>query len=229
MSIPREDQSSIPYGPFPYVEFTLKAVIEHGIATTAADPSLIDKLFVKLPKDVRDDLKAYLKAHPHIEVKHNFPRAGTKLPIISIVLATETEDSSKETLAYFIDELTDENGDVLEDVTGQAMRSQYNVMIFTHDRDFTIHFYNLIKAFITINIEQLLANGVHEMQLSGSDFRIEDDNYFPEFAYSRMLSVNALHFDVVPISETVLRALRVTMRTDPDTVISSTEITTNEG
>lgn len=219
--IPKEEQSSIPYGPFPVIEFLLIKVIRRGLQAVYADPTIIDKLFVQLTVDERQQMKDYLVAHQGIKVVHNFPASGTQLPIIALTLAQESEDASKEAMAYFVDELVGEDGIDIEEAHGLAMRSTYNIMIFTPDRDFTIHFYNLIKAILLINMDSLSANGMHDIQMSGSDFRLEQENHFPEFAYSRMLSVNALHYEVVTLSEVALRALRVTLLDSQGTVLSS--------
>ena len=218
------DSLSIASSPFPLPEFTLIRVLKHGLKELYANLKIIDELFPTLPGDVRRELMGYLDKHQNIQVVHNFPTRGTQLPIISLSLAAESEDQSKETLNYHVDELVDKIGVDVTEAQALAMRSTYNIMVFTQDRDFTIHLYNLLKALLLLNLDYLVINGLHEIQISGSDFRFEDDNYFPAFAYSRNLSLSALHYDTVLTKSKALRTLLVTISTDPSTVVSSIEL-----
>jgi hypothetical protein len=195
-----------------------------------ADLSVIDMLFPMLTADELEQLKGYFREHQNIEVVHNFPRRGATVPVIALSLAAESEDGTKDTLGYFIDELTNSMGLEVDEVRGIAMRSTYNVMVFTQDRDFTIHFYNILKAIMLLNIDTLAGIGMHDIQFSGNDFRFEDDSYFPTFVYSRMLTISALHYDVVLQTSKMLQKLVFSLRVgstasiDEDTIVSQSEL-----
>lgn len=215
MSTPPEEQTGIVAHPTPYTEYLLQAILKRGLKAIYSDTKIIDDLFIRLKEDEREEMKKYLVTHQKMEVRVGLPKRGSQLPMISIALGSDLEDETKDTLGFHIEEMISDLQDRgIEDVSGSAFRSTYQILIFTSDDRFTVHLYNLIKKILLLNMDALVANGNHQPSMQGAELQLKGDDWFPEFAYARVLTLSVVHYDVVYVSTPRLRRLKFILRVD---------------
>ena len=80
-----------------------------------------------------------------------------------------------------------------KEVRGSGFASSYLLQIMTDNQDFTIFLYHLVRYIILSNMTTFIANGIHEVRLSGTDF-LPQAAQQPNFIFMRGLNIDFIYF-----------------------------------
>jgi hypothetical protein len=193
-------------------ERVLQDVLKFGFDAIHKDQTLIDDLFYKLPKQVRDTIKQYYAEHI-VTVRQNFPKDGITFPIVTVVNGADNEDTSLDYMGGF--EGADFDLALVNriQVIGHALRTDFQIFCLAgKDANAALWLYYIAKAILLINCKTLEAHGMQNVTFTGRDIQLRED-LFPEFTYARIIGLSCVNYFGVRVTERVARSLEVTVFT----------------
>lgn len=192
----------------PSTEWSLQRLIRKGLIYITAHLELVDAAlegYDDIDPTVITEVKTYLTNHPSIEVVINWPRRDISLPFVSIITRQNSEDESKDSLGDNF-EMEDILGDITVDgvlsneITGHSQSIGYasnavtDLAITSEDPNMTLYLFDLVRFIIfTHKIELEDKADLKNMKLDSRDFQF-DPSYFPDFWYSRALTLSYLTY-----------------------------------
>lgn len=191
-------------------EFQLEQVLVSGLEALKTQPTLFDELFALYPASLVAEVKTFFtKDSRVIPVKLNWPRTGASTPSFNIVNAGDTEEADKDTLDSFMEETDNlDTDDTSVAYYGNAKRGTYQILCLAPDPREALYMSLVAESLFIINRESLLGGGLHEMTISSSDLRFEEQ-LLPEFTNSRLVTLTCLHYHAVPRTTNLLTSLVV--------------------
>lgn len=197
------------------IERHLYEVLTESLQAIVQHPTQIDEIFRRrgLEEEELVRIRATVlrfagREHPVI---HNFARDDVQMPVWSIILAGEAEETRF---------LGDEAGFLGEDETDEPMsgevlsslfRSTYQILIYSEHPDVTLYLYTLAKAFVVSNRHEIMrrAQVLEVGPIGGADLA-PDTEWLPANLFVRALSVGVLYEEQQPGPGQGLRIRSVT-------------------
>lgn len=180
------------------------------------DPApVINDLFYKLNKKLRDDIIAYFTTNA-VTVRLNYPEVGYAQPMVAINNQADDEAPQNDVLGNYMGGGAQEEvgGNQLAHIEGFAERSRYNLMCFAgKDSNACLWLYYLVKAIVLANTQLLVQHGVNVVTMSGQDLSFQEERT-PEMPYMRVVALTCDHYFSLQVTEPLASTLQVQTFTD---------------
>lgn len=216
---------------------TIRQLLDNGFATIRADIQnpdgfIIDELFSFYGSEVTKSVKTYLLTHANIPVVLNWPREGLSIPQVCIVTATEEEDPNLDFIGDrgsflgtgFFSQGLDANGDVVLVGTGPIIQREQRgygesvtLMIFVRSEDPTqcVYLSNIVRLLVFMNKTALIRHlDFHNLTIGVADVA-HSAELFPEFAYTRQITLKGNTFFDYNLPQRVVAALDFSLLVRP--------------
>lgn len=193
-------------------ELQLQRVLKTAFAAIKADDTLLRDLFMYQDAEfVTEVVTFFSKQERVIPVRLGWPREGVEIPSINIVNSGDSEDVSKDTLGQFLEEeipLPTDDDAIQYD--GVAKRGTYQILCLATDPREALYIQLVLESLLILNLDTLVQGGLHEISYNSGDLRFEEQ-LFPAFSNSRVVTVSCLHYHAVPKLDRFLNTLIVTV------------------
>ena len=239
-------QPNVASGARPTTE-TIRQLIVFGfqqLREDCASPNslhIVDELFSMWGTDaltgtpVVDQVKKYLVEHTNMPVVLNWPKSGLSLPQICVVAQAENENSEQ---AYIGDQtgfigagvgvIRDANGNITGEIAdnnivqrrqkGMVVNAQTGVFVRAKDPTLCVYFAHIVRLIIFMNKLELIENGdMHNLTIDVEEI-VDGQELFPEFAYTRMISLKYLTAFDYNLPQEVIRRLSFSLLINPTTI-----------
>lgn len=161
-----------------------------------AQPQQLVTIFQRLGATAEEaaKIRAVWETKPP-NVIHQYPRTDASFPLFSIVLGAEGEAVKvMDNFGGYVGEYLGDEGGIgggigaNNIVRTSVYTKTFHVMVYTDHPDVTLYYYYLAKYFITQEQNELQAQGVLDLALTGADMG-PDQAYAPEWLFVRRLTI----------------------------------------
>lgn len=170
------------------IERLIYRVLKDGIAQLAANPAILEDLFIGqhgLTAAEFASIKKLFLAQPP-GVHHGYAHTENNFPLYAIILDSEGESTAF--LAADAAPLPEDDPDYPSDVSSALWRHNYSILTYAEHPDVALYYYEIAKT-IMFAARDFFVNesGLFNLVLSGMDFA-PDPRYLPEHLFLRRLS-----------------------------------------
>lgn len=193
----------------PVPEFLLEDILRAGFAALKTTPAVLDDLFALYPLAFRAEALAFITTYK-IDVRQNWPLEALTQPTVCVVNSGTSEDASRDTLdnAMGAEDAADPGAVISR--YGIAENCTYQLFLSTPDPRMTIILSILVRALLILNFTTLMQGGLHNPMISQSDLRFSEE-MLPMFQNPRVVTLSALAYFTVPVTERIIVALVATL------------------
>jgi hypothetical protein len=194
-------------------ERVLQDLLAVGFARVKKTPEILTDLFFKLPSDELSSLQSYFADH-EFPVRLNFPQDAITFPLVTVVSNADSENVQADLLGDYLTSGYDAAAVEVQQVIGHAVHSDFQILCLTgKDSNAALWLYYVVKAILTLNIQTLNAQGLHNIVMQGRDVSLRQD-LLPAMTFARMLTVTCDTYFSVRLTERVASSLVLSLFTE---------------
>tara|TARA_R110002126_G_scaffold36707_19_gene111399 strand:+ start:423 stop:1139 length:717 start_codon:yes stop_codon:yes gene_type:complete len=192
----------------PFPEQTIKTLLETGIATIVADPTLLDGIWTGLDPADLTRLKSVWATNPPTVVS-GFAREGAPFPLFAITLAGDNPNADYLGLGEHWVDLDDDDVFDSGELTGVVRTTgSFGVYVYAHHADVCAAYYRVARFVFNVGRKALIQAGLQEPQMTGVELR-PDARYTPDNLYVRQLTLTVEYEERWPMEGTMSTALGI--------------------
>lgn len=167
--------------------------------------NVIDELFARIPKDVRDQIKAWFRTREKLETTVNWPTDDIAFPFAAVVNEGSVEDQEASMLGDYGGIMT--LGNVAREVRRFANKNTTTLYIASEDPNLTL-FLSTIAYYLVVSNKDDLTKwyDIHNLVVSQQDVKW-DERFLPRFCYIRAVQLSYLTYYDFYVGENVSAVL----------------------